>query len=63
MTYQHKRRYCSFCGKECDEVRLLVAGPGNVFICNECIEVCNAIWYTKHRAGELEYASWSPAPL
>ncbi len=33
---------CSFCGKTQDEVARLVAGPG-VFICDECIDVCNAI--------------------
>ena len=31
---------CSFCEKTQDEVKQLVAGPG-VFICNECIEICN----------------------
>jgi ATP-dependent protease Clp ATPase subunit len=30
---------CSFCSKEQNDVRKLVAGP-NVFICNECVEVC-----------------------
>ena len=33
---------CSFCGKAQKEVRKLVAGPG-VYICNECIELCNDI--------------------
>ena len=31
--------YCSFCGKSQHEVRKLIAGP-NVFICNECVELC-----------------------
>ena len=31
--------YCSFCGKNSDEVRKLIAGP-TVFICNECVEMC-----------------------
>ena len=34
--------YCSFCGKEQEEVSRLVAGPG-VFICDECVQLCNAI--------------------
>lgn len=34
--------FCSFCGKSQAEVKHLVAGPG-VFICNECIELCNHI--------------------
>jgi len=33
---------CSFCGKNQDEVRKLVAGPG-VYICDECVELCNDI--------------------
>ncbi|GAV26369.1 ATP-dependent Clp protease ATP-binding subunit ClpX [Carboxydothermus islandicus] len=33
---------CSFCGKHQDQVRKLVAGPG-VYICDECIELCNEI--------------------
>ncbi len=33
---------CSFCGKEQGEVRRLIAGPG-VYICNECVELCNEI--------------------
>jgi len=33
---------CSFCGKGHDEVRKLIAGP-TVYICNECVELCNEI--------------------
>lgn len=33
---------CSFCGKTQDEVQRLIAGPG-VYICNECIELCQAV--------------------
>jgi ATP-dependent Clp protease ATP-binding subunit ClpX len=34
--------FCSFCGKNQDEVRKLIAGP-SVYICDECIELCNDI--------------------
>ena len=34
--------YCSFCGKSQHEVKKLIAGP-SVFICDECIELCNDI--------------------
>ncbi|HAQ50896.1 MAG TPA: ATP-dependent Clp protease ATP-binding subunit ClpX, partial [Gammaproteobacteria bacterium] len=34
--------YCSFCGKSQDEVKKLIAGP-SVFVCNECIDLCNDI--------------------
>ena len=33
---------CSFCGKKQSQVRKLIAG-GGVYICDECIEVCNEI--------------------
>ena len=37
-----KMLYCSFCGKSQHEVRKLIAGP-SVFICDECVELCNDI--------------------
>jgi ATP-dependent Clp protease ATP-binding subunit ClpX len=33
---------CSFCGKSQTAVKKIIAGP-NVFICNECIDLCNEI--------------------
>jgi|SRR3954454_3138126 ClpX C4-type zinc finger len=42
-TQASKRVYrCSFCGKAQTEVKTLVAGPG-VFICDECVQLCQAI--------------------
>lgn len=34
---------CSFCGKSQKQVRKLIAGPGGVYICDECIDLCNEI--------------------
>ena len=34
---------CSFCGKAGSEVRRLISGPGNVFICDECVFLCNEL--------------------
>ncbi len=34
--------YCSFCGKSQHQVRKLIAGPA-VFVCNECVDLCNDI--------------------
>jgi len=39
---ENKTLYCSFCGKSQHEVRKLIAGP-SVFVCNECVELCNDI--------------------
>ena len=41
-TSGEKLLYCSFCGKSQHEVRKLIAGP-SVFICDECIDLCNDI--------------------
>ncbi len=41
-TGNEKLLYCSFCGKSQHEVKKLIAGP-SVFICDECIELCNDI--------------------
>ncbi len=34
---------CSFCGKSQEQVRKMIAGSGNVYICDECIELCSEI--------------------
>ncbi|MBI2303488.1 MAG: ATP-dependent Clp protease ATP-binding subunit ClpX [Chloroflexi bacterium] len=38
--YQYR---CSFCGKTQEQVKRLVAGPGGVYICDECVELCREI--------------------
>ena len=52
---------CSFCGKSQDQVRRLVAGPG-VFICDECVELCNEVIYEEPPAGSQSQTSagWDP---
>ncbi len=45
---------CSFCGKSQESVKRLVAGPG-VYICNECIELCNGIIDSEYYEEEYEY--------
>lgn len=41
-TDENRTLHCSFCGKNQHEVRKLIAGP-SVFICDECVELCNDI--------------------
>lgn len=36
-------KVCSFCGKSADEVKRLIAGPGGVSICDQCVKTCNMI--------------------
>ena len=57
--------YCSFCGKSQHEVKKLIAGP-SVFICDECIELCNDIIRDEAPAegvGSKAPKSDLPAPL
>ena len=39
---EDKLLFCSFCGKNQNDVRKLIAGP-SVYICNECVDLCNDI--------------------
>jgi len=50
---------CSFCGKSQEQVRKLVAGPG-VYICDECIELCNEI--VEEELGTAESADLQEIP-
>ncbi len=40
---ENEQLYCSFCGKTKELVERLVAGPSGLYICNECIEICNEV--------------------
>lgn len=48
--------HCSFCGKSQREVKKLIAGP-NVYICDECIELCNEIIAEEMEKDEMTTAS------
>ncbi len=57
-----KLLYCSFCGKSQHEVRKLIAGP-SVFICDECVELCNDIIREEMQEGSgTENVSSLPKP-
>lgn len=53
--------YCSFCGKSQHEVRKLIAGP-NVFICNECVELCNDIIQEEDKTQLVSSGEGVPTP-
>ena len=58
-----KLLYCSFCGKSQHEVRKLIAGP-SVFICDECVELCNDIIREEVQEGsEGEDTNRLPTPV
>ncbi|WP_263079466.1 ATP-dependent Clp protease ATP-binding subunit ClpX [Endozoicomonas sp. Mp262] len=55
--------YCSFCGKSQHEVRKLIAGP-SVFICDECVDLCNDIIREEIQDSDTEESSDKlPTPL
>lgn len=53
--------YCSFCGKSQHEVRKLIAGP-NVFICNECVELCMDIIQEEDKTQLVRSGEGVPSP-
>ena len=54
--------YCSFCGKSQHEVRKLIAGP-NVFICDECVELCMDIIREENKSSLVKSTEGVPTPL
>ena len=53
---------CSFCGKVQDEVKKLIAGP-SVYICNECVDLCNDIIEEEIKNDEESPYDQSLSPL
>lgn len=52
---------CSFCGKSQNDVRKLIAGPG-VYVCNECIDICNEIINDDERTETASVRTNLPKP-
>ena len=55
------QKTCSFCGKSNDMVNRLIAGPG-VYICNECVQVCNTILKEEDSITDEEFLDEVPTP-
>jgi len=60
-NHDAKLLYCSFCGKSQHEVRKLIAGP-SVFICDECVDLCNDIIREEIEESVGEATSKLPKP-
>ena len=56
-----KHLRCSFCGKSKDSVRKFISGP-SVYICNECIALCNEILAEDEEREVSEAIPRSPSP-
>ncbi len=52
---------CTFCGKSRHMVESLITGPPQVFICNECVELCNSILIEEQHKGEPETRGGGPS--
>lgn len=64
-TSGEKTLYCSFCGKSQHEVKKLIAGP-SVFICDECIDLCNDIIrdeFPNKDVAEVAASAGMPTPV
>ncbi|MCL2762784.1 MAG: ATP-dependent Clp protease ATP-binding subunit ClpX [Treponema sp.] len=55
-------RICSFCGKSGDMARRLIAGPNDVFICDECVEVCRKILSDEDEELSNQFTGDIPTP-
>ena len=53
---------CTFCGKGQEDVRKLIAGP-SVYICDECVDLCNDIIEEEVKEDEVEVLELLPSPL
>lgn len=53
--------HCSFCGKNQDQVRRLIAGPGAVYICDECVDLCREIIDEENGTGATAATAKGPA--
>ena len=60
-TEENRTLHCSFCGKNQHEVRKLIAGP-SVFICDECVELCNDIIREEIEESDSEVNGNLPVP-
>src|ERR1700730_5663631 len=62
-TGRNRNAFCSFCRKSYRDVGPLVEGPGDVYICGECIELCQSIIdQEKRRRGSKNTVTNIPSP-
>ncbi|MGH7546407.1 MAG: ATP-dependent Clp protease ATP-binding subunit ClpX, partial [Gemmatimonadota bacterium] len=60
-TTQDKHLRCSFCGKSKDSVKKFISGP-NVYICNECVSLCNEILAEEEERESAASVAQIPTP-
>jgi ATP-dependent Clp protease ATP-binding subunit ClpX len=62
MENKDNKLICTFCGKGQEDVRKLIAGP-SVYICDECVDLCNDIIEEEVKTDEIEVLEELPSPL
>jgi len=62
MENKDNKLICTFCGKGQEDVRKLIAGP-SVYICDECVDLCNDIIEEEVKTDEVEVLEELPSPL
>jgi ATP-dependent Clp protease ATP-binding subunit ClpX len=62
MENKDNKLICTFCGKGQEDVRKLIAGP-SVYICDECVDLCNDIIEEEVKTDEVEVLEEMPSPL
>ncbi|MDR1177866.1 MAG: ATP-dependent Clp protease ATP-binding subunit ClpX [Spirochaetaceae bacterium] len=55
-------RICSFCGKSAEMARKLIAGPNDIFICDECVELCRKILVDEEHELSSKFTGDIPTP-
>src|SRR5213076_760565 len=61
-TGRNRNAYCSFCRKSYRDVGPLVEGPGDVYICGECVELCQSIIDQERKRRGISKASVTNIP-
>ena len=62
MESKNNKLTCTFCGKGQEDVRKLIAGP-SVYICDECVDLCNDIIEEEVKSDDAEVLEELPSPL
>jgi len=62
MENKDNKLTCTFCGKGQEDVRKLIAGP-SVYICDECVDLCNDIIEEEVKSDDAEVLDELPSPL
>jgi len=62
MDNKDTKLTCTFCGKGQEDVRKLIAGP-SVYICDECVDLCNDIIEEEVKSDDVEVLEELPSPL